>query len=78
MKTNQMYVCREQRLILDKSQWQEFFKKFIDDYENDFDAWWQDMERYDLIQPITQKGIQELLKDDGNEFFPYSFDFQGW
>lgn len=78
MKTNQMYICREQRLILDKSQWQEFFKKFIDDYENNFDAWWQDMERYDLIQPITQREIQELLKDDENEFFPYSFDFQGW
>ena len=77
MKTNQMYVCREQRLILDKAQWQEFFKKFIDDYNNFYD-WWQDMERYDLIQPITKKEIQELLKDDGNEFFPYSFDFQGW
>lgn len=75
MKTNQMYICREQGLILDLTQWQEFFKKFITDYEN-FNDWWQDMKRYDLIQPITHKEIQELLKDNENEFF--SFDFQGW
>lgn len=72
------YLSVEDRLILDKEGWQEYFEKFNKEYESDFDDWWDDMFRWNLLREVTDSEIEELVAENENPDFPYAFSIREW
>lgn len=72
------YLSVEDRLILTKEGWQEYFERFNKEYESDFDDWWDDMFRWNLLREVTDSEIKELVAENENPDFPYTFSIREW